>query len=134
MAASLNWDQDFSTINFAQTIPSPPPTDSLFSDDFSWATNTIQVNDELTVAGWSASKPKSASTSKWWEDRSTFCKNKQQLYAFLARMSLLYALMSCFPPASRYSSPIGTNVHSTATLLGSKHPSISPHRTNLIPH
>ncbi|KAI0730124.1 hypothetical protein C8Q72DRAFT_824207 [Fomitopsis betulina] len=79
VAASLNWDQDFSTINFAQTIPSPPPTDSLFSDDFSWATNTIQVNDELTVAGWSASKPKSASTSKWWEDRSTFCKNKQQL-------------------------------------------------------
>ena len=91
VATSLDWDQDFSTINLTQTIPSPPPTDSLFSDDLPWATNTIQVNDELTIAGWSASK--NASTSKWWEDRSTFCKNKQQLYAILLHVSFC-ALMS----------------------------------------
>ncbi|KZT74019.1 hypothetical protein DAEQUDRAFT_682747 [Daedalea quercina L-15889] len=77
VASSLDWNQDFSTINLTQSIPAAPPTDSLFSDDLTWGGNTIQVNDELTIAGWSASK--TASGSKWWEDRSSFCKNKQQL-------------------------------------------------------
>ncbi|TFY60244.1 hypothetical protein EVJ58_g5273 [Rhodofomes roseus] len=73
--ASLDWDQDFSNINLTQTIPTSP-TNTLFPGELPWPTNAIKVTDELTIAGWSATI---SSGSKWWEDRSTFCKNKQQL-------------------------------------------------------